>query len=873
VLTSRVHPGETPASYVFNGFLEFILNRTDLRARILRKHFVFKLIPLLNPDGVYRGHYRTDQLGMNLNRVYLDPSFLHHPSIYAAKSLIIYHHIHNRIGKSTDGLNFSNIFETKSNRTPSVQPPKDSETPTPDHPINFSNDHSVELAIDNELYLTLSTGDSTNRPSHEQRSDEATKDTPDTKKHRQTNAPTNSAKPNKIVLTPLDKKRSTSMLGTKSKMSRSRQNDADHSDNDDGTAVPVNKGKHSPHLNDPRLLLINPLHSGIAFYVDLHGHAAKRGCFIYGNSIDNEVHQVENVLFPKLISFNSQHFDFDGCNFSVKNMYYKDKREGLSKEGSGRVALFKTIGLIHSYTLECCYASGRVMNVIAPASNANGRISPPMPIDMPPKFLPEHFQNVGKGMAIAVLDMYDLNPFTRIPNTTFGSLDSVRNWVKFFIRSKLNQNFSSNNMSNKKSLLAGGRSWTRPNGNKNGQQTSQTGEPSRKPFSFAASSNNNNSNNKHAANAKQTKKPNIEPSSNTPNFFGKSQAKNSISKPNMDPKDFVLKQMRHALGNNVSHTKACVKTSDEKTIMQVHEAASYPDDENICDSDDDSDYGAEKDAPEKDPRIAVDETAWLVHNVERQDLDKETEDAIKELLYDSVNKEMQEFEATKKADNDTNKTDDSSPKKAELSASNYNNPFREIFQPKQNILRLNLSAKTVKNDASNSNLQKVVDLIALTSAVTNNTTIIKPFSLKSITKSYSLNNHLKKPNITRNNTVAFNPSTAAVKVTTTSSNLVKTIASIRKMSSNTGHPEANKNILQTNSKALESSSQTFVQKTSIKPRKQHIKNQLQQVYSQKKDRSQDSLPLKVYHDPSLNKFMNMRNSRRQIIRNDINQVI
>jgi murein tripeptide amidase MpaA len=56
------------------GILNFLLNRTDARSHFLRKHFVFLLIPMLNPDGVAHGHCRMDTLNQNLNRYYKSPS-------------------------------------------------------------------------------------------------------------------------------------------------------------------------------------------------------------------------------------------------------------------------------------------------------------------------------------------------------------------------------------------------------------------------------------------------------------------------------------------------------------------------------------------------------------------------------------------------------------------------------------------------------------------------------------------------------------------------------------------------------------------------------------------------------------------------------
>ncbi|KAL4634900.1 BEN domain-containing protein 5 isoform X1 [Arapaima gigas] len=87
-LTARVHPGESPASFVCQGVVDFLLSQHPA-ARVLRDHVVFKIVPMLNPDGVYLGNYRCSLMGFDLNRHWQDPSPWAHPTLHAVKQLIV----------------------------------------------------------------------------------------------------------------------------------------------------------------------------------------------------------------------------------------------------------------------------------------------------------------------------------------------------------------------------------------------------------------------------------------------------------------------------------------------------------------------------------------------------------------------------------------------------------------------------------------------------------------------------------------------------------------------------------------------------------------------------------------------------------------
>ena len=257
-ISARVHPGETPASYLLDGILMVLLGN-DSRGLALRQNFVFKIVPVLNPDGVYRGNFRTDQNGVNLNRCYLQPSVFEHPSIYAVRR-----------------------------------------------------------------YLTA--------------------------------------------------------IGN------------------------------------------------VKFYFDLHAHMSKRSSFLFGNFLPDR--KVDNQVFAKLMEINCQFFEFGDCDFSEKSMMAKDPKDLNSKEGSGRVALYSALGIIHSYTVESSYFIPRPLHLIPPTVNAKTgkRFNESIFYNsscLIPVYNRPFFNDLAVGLLVSLLDLESLNPNSRLPLSEYKTLSSI----------------------------------------------------------------------------------------------------------------------------------------------------------------------------------------------------------------------------------------------------------------------------------------------------------------------------------------------------------------------------------------------------------------------------------------------------------------
>ncbi|MCQ6508072.1 M14 family zinc carboxypeptidase, partial [Vibrio parahaemolyticus] len=76
------HPGETMAEWFMEGMIQRLLDENDKVARALLEKAVLYVVPNMNPDGVIRGHLRTNAVGVNLNSEWQKPSMEKIPEVF-----------------------------------------------------------------------------------------------------------------------------------------------------------------------------------------------------------------------------------------------------------------------------------------------------------------------------------------------------------------------------------------------------------------------------------------------------------------------------------------------------------------------------------------------------------------------------------------------------------------------------------------------------------------------------------------------------------------------------------------------------------------------------------------------------------------------
>ncbi|EAR84316.2 zinc carboxypeptidase family protein (macronuclear) [Tetrahymena thermophila SB210] len=95
-IIARQHPGETPSSFVCEGFISYLLTDT-IQAKYLLDNYIFKIVPMMNPDGVVVGNSRCNLSGSDLNRKWDNPDPVLHPEVFEVKKEIKKSHLKREV--------------------------------------------------------------------------------------------------------------------------------------------------------------------------------------------------------------------------------------------------------------------------------------------------------------------------------------------------------------------------------------------------------------------------------------------------------------------------------------------------------------------------------------------------------------------------------------------------------------------------------------------------------------------------------------------------------------------------------------------------------------------------------------------------------
>lgn len=222
-----------------------------------------------------------------MNRQYLNPSPELHPSIYAAKALLLYHHIHNRLHNTQSSAHCNSL--------PHSQAP----------PLNIKPANQHQAPPFTALEVSLN--------------------------QRNAEKDANPVLPEVPMVTEEN-------VWVTTEMGKGDQNSSSSSSE---TVAPVTVEVTVPQVQEQES--VPPQDGGVAYYVDLHGHASKRGCFMYGNNLPDESQQVKIIKFthPAIAVFweNCQMTFIYHCFSSNECLSFQSQQHSYFESCPGHVCL------------------------------------------------------------------------------------------------------------------------------------------------------------------------------------------------------------------------------------------------------------------------------------------------------------------------------------------------------------------------------------------------------------------------------------------------------------------------------------------------------------------------------------------------------
>ncbi|TNJ27410.1 Nuclear ATP/GTP-binding protein [Giardia muris] len=424
-ISARCHPGETPGSYVLEGLLEQLPILLDL--------FQVWLVPAINAEGIRAGRCRTNLTGMDLNRSYVPESPLVSGAIMRHLSLTgfnggylpiqspefirifdekksardtpvvnnshSYSYLYSR--SHSQSASFSHSYScSQTSPKASKQQPGDDLYPMSD--LSMTYPHTIDAST--QEYCRSMTSDS---DAYSKASTVAMKD--------RDSELAETFSEIRLETTMLPQKPEPSLLRKKGMKKGKKTKMQTHTQTQTQTQTRTKiktQGKAAPSLSNevrPQSIVDvfipeNPpvayeSEPRIIFCLDLHAHATKPNCFLWGNtllssnkrSLDlcNLFGEIRNLLMLKLLARRCKLLDVSRCNFSAVRMTGCDRAE-QSLSRTMRAGLYFFGGLPNIYCFETHYYRQTLLK--------KRRL-----------LTPTDFQRMGEDLARSLLDLFSLD--------------------------------------------------------------------------------------------------------------------------------------------------------------------------------------------------------------------------------------------------------------------------------------------------------------------------------------------------------------------------------------------------------------------------------------------------------------------------------